>query len=479
MLFHSFAFCIFLPIVFLIYWAMPHRFRWVILLLASYYFYMSWNAKYILLIFLITLITYTAGIMLEKAQRQTGKKEILAAVVICCLSVLILFKYAQFILDSGAVFLQRFSIPLHPITVKLLLPVGISFYTFQSLSYVIDVYRGRIRAERNFGIFATFISFFPQLVAGPIERTGNLLPQIKEKHLFDSDLALTGMKQMLIGYFKKLVIADAVVRIVDPVFASPLSYGSGDMLLAALLFSVQIYCDFSGYSDIAMGVSDLFGIRLSDNFKSPYMAQSIQGFWRRWHISLSSWFRDYIYIPLGGSRKGELRTALNTLIVFLVSGLWHGANWTFILWGLIHGLAQVIERKLGVGRKESEHFFGRWGRRLLVFAFALLTWIFFRADSISDALYVLTHLFSGIANPVRYLRTAYAQLGIDSYTVLCLPYTFLVLFIYEVKAVKKDPVAAVGEMGRVKQFIFCLLFVLMFIMVLPVRSSNEFLYFKF
>ena len=475
MLFHSFAFCIFLPIVFLIYWAMPHRFRWVILLLASYYFYMSWNAKYILLIFLITLITYTAGVMLEKAQRQTGKKAILAAVVICCLSILILFKYAQFILDSSAVFLQRFSIPLHPITVKLLLPVGISFYTFQSLSYVIDVYRDRSRAEHNFGIFATFISFFPQLVAGPIERTGNLLPQIKEKHLFDSDLALTGMKQMLIGFFKKLVIADAVVRIVDPVFASPLSYSSGDMLLAALLFSVQIYCDFSGYSDIAIGCAKLFGIRLMTNFQSPYLSGSFREFWGRWHISLSTWFRDYVYIPLGGNRCAKWRKNVNLMITFLLSGLWHGAGWTYILWGGIHGVLRVGEEAADgvLSRLRSS----KAGRAVCVTGVYLMccgAWVFFRAGSLADVWLILGNIGNGIihgALPVTF------DLHWEEWILMIFP--VLLLTVYDIFNRDGFVLRKLEGLAPLLQWMIWIGAAMLIVLLSPKGVPKEFVYFQF
>lgn len=475
MLFHSFAFCIFLPIVFLIYWAMPHRFRWVILLLASYYFYMSWNAKYILLIFLITLITFAAGVMLEKAQRPTGKKVILTAVVMCCLSVLILFKYAQFILDSGAVFLQRFSIPLHPITVKLLLPVGISFYTFQSLSYVIDVYRGRIRAERNFGIFATFISFFPQLVAGPIERTGNLLPQIKEKHFFDSDLALTGMKQMLIGYFKKLVIADAVVRIVDPVFASPLSYSSGDMLLAALLFSVQIYCDFSGYSDIAIGCAKLFGIRLMTNFQSPYLSCSFREFWSRWHISLSTWFRDYVYIPLGGNRCAKWRKDLNLMVTFLLSGLWHGAGWTYILWGGIHGLLRIGEETTGsVLNRLRDTKAGRIVSIVGVYLLCCGAWVFFRAGSLADAWLMLGNIGNGIIHgtlPVTF------DLHWEEWVLMIFP--VILLTVYDIFNRDGNGMKKLEGLAPGIQWIIWVGVAVLIVLLSPKGVPKEFVYFQF
>lgn len=475
MLFHSFAFCIFLPVVFLLYWALPHRFRCFILLLSSYYFYMSWNYKYILLIVLTTLISYTAGICMEKKQGSNEKKAIVAVVVICCLSMLVLFKYAQFILDSGTAFLQRFSIQLHPVTVKLMLPVGISFYTFQSLSYVIDIYRGKIRAERNFCVFATFISFFPQLVAGPIERTGNLLPQIKGKHHFDSDLALNGMKQMLIGYFKKLVIADAVVRIVDPVFANPLSYGSGDMLIAALLFSIQIYCDFSGYSDIAIGCAKLFGIRLMTNFQSPYLSCSFREFWSRWHISLSTWFRDYVYIPLGGNRCAKWRKDLNLMVTFLLSGLWHGAGWTYILWGGIHGLLRIGEETTGsVLNRLRDTKAGRIVSIVGVYLLCCGAWVFFRASSVMDAWTILGNIMSGILHGTLPLVV---NLQWEEWILMIVPIlmlTFYDIFNRDGNGMKKLEGLAPGI-----QWIIWVGVAVLIVLLSPKGVPKEFVYFQF
>lgn len=294
----------------------------------------------------MTVISYSAGLILEKCNNPKYKKKILIGSIIGCLLVLFFFKYFNFTSRTISAVLSKFAIQLQPITLNLLLPVGISFYTFQVISYIIDVYKKNIKAESNFGIYATFVSFFPQLVAGPIERTSNLLPQIKKQHKFDEELALSGAKLMLWGYFKKLVIADNVAQYVDLVYENLANYKGFDLLLATFFFTIQIYCDFSGYSDIAIGTARLFGINLTINFKSPYLSSSIKEFWSRWHISLSTWFRDYIYIPLGGNRCSKVKQIFNLLVTFLVSGLWHGANWTFVIWGGIHGLAQVIENIL-------------------------------------------------------------------------------------------------------------------------------------
>lgn len=325
MLFNSIAFAVFLPIVFILYWVFPFKYRWILLLIASYYFYMSWNAKYLLLIVFITAISYAGALLIERAKKWKIKKLLLGGVAFSSLGLLFVFKYWNFALTSLETVCHFASIPLHPITLNLVLPVGISFYTFQTLSYVVDVYRGDVEAESHFGQYAAFISFFPQLVAGPIERTKNLLPQIKKEHFFDYETATYGLKLLAWGFFKKLVIADNLAIYTDQVFKDVYSFRGFSLLVASVFFSFQIYCDFSGYSDIAIGTADLFGIKLMKNFKSPYFSVSIKEFWKRWHISLSSWFQDYVYIPLGGSRVGKLRSYLNLMITFLISGLWHGA----------------------------------------------------------------------------------------------------------------------------------------------------------
>lgn len=298
MLFNSFDFIIFLPIVFIIYWILPHKIRWILLLASSYYFYMSWNVKYILLIFFTTVISYVAARLLDKEENKKKRKWILGSTTILCLGVLLFFKYFNFLSKSISDFISLFAININPVTLNLLLPVGISFYTFQTLSYVIDVYKGDVSAEHHFGYYATFISFFPQLVAGPIERTSNLLPQIKENHKFDYSQVTYGLKLMAWGFFKKLCVADEIAVYIDVVYSSLDSSTGFDLLIAVLGFTMQIYCDFSGYSDIAIGTSKLMGVNLMANFRSPYFSVSIKEFWSRWHISLSTWFKDYVYIPL-------------------------------------------------------------------------------------------------------------------------------------------------------------------------------------
>ena len=403
MLFNSWQFGIFLPIVFALYWSIPQRFKWFVILISSYWFYMSWNIKYVTLILFTTIISYTSAILIERTENQRTKKIILALTLIACLGVLFTFKYVNFFSQNLVYILNLFTIHLHPITLKLLLPVGISFYTFQTLGYVIDVYRGTTKAEKHFGIYAAFISFFPQLVAGPIERTNNLLPQIKANHEFNYEQATYGLKLMAWGLFKKLVISDNIAVEADKIFGNLHEYHGFTLILASLYFTVQIYCDFSGYSDIARGCSKLFGIELMENFRSPYFSSSIKEFWSRWHISLSTWFRDYVYIPLGGNRVSKFRHNMNLMITFIVSGLWHGANWTFIIWGTLHGLAQVIENAFMI--HEYPHGFKRAFRVVCVFMLCSVLWIFFRAQSLDEAMYIFTHMFDGITNIREWLHT--------------------------------------------------------------------------
>ena len=344
MLFNSNAFYVFLPIVFAIYWLTPPKHRWGVLLVSSYYFYMSANAKYILLILLTTAVSYGTALVIEKTEEQKKKKLCMGLALLVCLGLLFFFKYFNFLSSSVTALLARASISMSPVTLKLVLPVGISFYTFQTLGYVIDVYKGKTKACRHFGKYAAFVSFFPLLLAGPIERAEQLMPQIEKEHSFDCDKAIRGTKLIAWGYFKKIAIADVLSSSVDIVYNQVTNFTGLALGVATFFYAFQVYCDFSGYSDIARGVACLFDIDLVNNFKSPYFAASVKEFWARWHISLSTWFRDYVYIPLGGSRAGKWKTYRNLLVTFLVSGLWHGASWTFVIWGGLHGAAQIFER---------------------------------------------------------------------------------------------------------------------------------------
>ena len=481
MLFNSNAFYVFLPIVFAIYWLTPPKHRWGVLLVSSYYFYMSANAGYILLILLTTAVSYSTALIIEKTTEQKKKKLCLGAALLVCLGFLFFFKYFNFLSSTVTALLSRVSISMSPVTLQLVLPVGISFYTFQTLGYVIDVYHGKTKACRHFGKYAAFVSFFPLLLAGPIERAEHLMPQIEKEHSFDYDRAIRGVKLIAWGYFKKIAIADVLSSSVDIVYNQVTNFTGMALGVATLFYAFQVYCDFSGYSDIARGVAALFDIDLVNNFKSPYFAASVKEFWARWHISLSSWFRDYVYIPLGGSRAGTWKTYRNLVVTFLVSGLWHGANWTFVIWGGLHGVAQIVEQiwnRHFPPKKERRS----WLRVLLTFAFVTLAWLFFRANTMSDAIYILTHIFNGITHPLGYVKTCYAAFknaGLIQGTEVKLALLWVVLLMaHDYIALQTD----VSEwLGRFKKpvryaFYFALLFIVLYSRQL---GEYSFVYFQF
>lgn len=405
MLFNSFAFLIFFPIVTAGYYLVPHRFRWVWLLLASCYFYMAFVPQYILILFFTISVDYTMGLVTE---RSRGRRRKLALLTSLCanLGVLALFKYFNFFNTTVAQVASVFQVYYPVPTLSLLLPIGLSFHTFQSISYMVEVYRGRVPAERHPGYLALYVLFYPQLVAGPIERPQNLLPQLHAKHPFDYDNMTDGLRLMAWGLFKKMVIADRLGVIVTTVYSNPSSYSGFALIVAAIAFPLQAYCDFSGYSDIALGAARSMGIRLMLNFNRPFFATSVGEFWRRWNISLMTWFRDYLYIPLGGSRLGFGRKQLNILLVFLVSGLWHGANWTFVVWGGLTGTIIIFENILRrIFTSEDAALWLRGLPRLphaarlgITFALTVFTFNFFRANTLADGFYVAANWFRGLAD---------------------------------------------------------------------------------
>ncbi len=396
MLFNSFEFLLFLPVVIMLYFSLPFRYRWILLLVASYYFYMSWKLEYIILIVISTLIDYFAAGRMAGIEDKKKRRPYLYLSMLTNLGILFGFKYFNFFQENWNPIMDKIGLFAHLPELQVLLPVGISFYTFQTMSYTIDVYQGKMKPERHLGIFAVYVSFFPQLVAGPIERAPHLLPQFRQAFSFDYARVREGMMLMLWGFFKKLIIADRVAEYVNGIYEAPqLSEGLTN-LVATYLFAFQIYCDFSGYSDIAIGTSLIMGYRLMKNFNRPYFADSIQAFWKRWHISLSTWFRDYLYIPLGGNRTVKWRWWYNLFITFLISGLWHGAAWTFVIWGAIHGGLLVIGvwtnswregfmRMIGLARAPALR---RVVEVFIVFHLVIVAWVFFRAESLADALTV-------------------------------------------------------------------------------------------
>ena len=392
MLFNSLHFIVFFIFTTTTYYTLPGRWRWFLLLTASAYFYASFIPAYLLLLGIIIVFDYLAGIGIEMLSGKL-RKAMLVASIVANVGFLCFFKYFDFLNANISGLLAGAGIDYQSGTLAdwypgLALPIGLSFHTFQSMSYTIEVYRGKQRAERNPGIYALYVLFYPQLVAGPIERPQNVLWQFRQQMDFDWDNLRMGLWWMVWGMFKKVVIADRLALVTDPVFAHPETQNATSLAIAALFYSIQIYCDFSGYSDIALGTARTMGFRLMVNFSSPYFAKTITEFWQRWHISLSTWFRDYVYIPMGGNRKGSTRTCFNLLIVFLLSGLWHGADWRFVIWGLIHGVLPILSRIASAGTYD----FGRWPawlRVALTFTMVTLAWIFFRAHSVSDAFLIL------------------------------------------------------------------------------------------
>lgn len=438
MLFNSMQFVIFFPIVIFVYYILPEKVRKTWLLIASYFFYMCWDAKYVLLLFAVTFTTWAGARAIEKISSNLLKRRILFVLTLLFnVGILLYFKYFSFLAESVNSMVTQMGLKMNSISYEIILPVGISFFVFQSIGYLIDVYKGDVIAEKNLGYYALFVSFFPQLVAGPIERSKNLLKQIKKPFVFDYESARYGLLLMLWGYFEKLLIADQAAKIVDNVYGNFQGYAGSSVIFATLLFSIQIYCDFAGYSHIAIGAAKVMNIHLMENFRQPYLAQSIQDFWTRWHISLSSWLRDYVYIPLGGNRKGQIKKCFNLFITFVISGIWHGANWTFLIWGVLHGLYLIIgeitkEKRIQWAQKNytvANSISFKIIRMLITFGMVSFAWIFFRAESISQAFQIIYHSIR------RFKLSAHLcmiyELGLDERRFRNLTIAIIILFIVD------------------------------------------------
>jgi alginate O-acetyltransferase complex protein AlgI len=403
MLFNSLHFLVFFPLMVGLYYALPARWRAPLLLASSYYFYFSWRPEYTLLLLATTLLDYYSGVRMSRLGTKAQRRPWLYLSLTSNLGTLFIFKYFNFFRDTAGALATALHLPYAVPVLELVLPVGVSFYTFQSVAYIVDVYQGKLEAEQNLGRFALFVAFWPQLVAGPIERGAQMLPQLRQTHDFDYDNVASGLRLMAWGMFKKVVIADRLALLANPVFNHPRQFDSLALVLAVAAFTGQIYADFSGYTDLARGAARVLGYRLVLNFRQPYLATSVGDFWRRWHMSLSNWFRDYVYIPLGGSRRSPARNYGNLLIVFLLSGLWHGASWTFVVWGTLHGFYLVIENWSSPLRAQLAQATGlaarpRLHRALATVATVMLVayaWLFFRANSLPDAFYISAHLFRG------------------------------------------------------------------------------------
>ncbi len=487
MLFNSMGFLIFFPIVVLVYFIIPRRIRNLWLLAASYYFYMCWNAKYALLLLTSTVITYLSGILIERAgERTVYKKWVAAGSFVLNLGILFWYKYVNFMLELLGQLFGAVHIELQVPAFDILLPVGISFYIFQALSYTMDVYRREIYAEKNFLRYALFVSFFPQLVAGPIERSKNLLKQLSEEKKFDYDRVREGLLLMLWGYFLKMVIADRCAVLVNTVYGDYASYHGFQLILANVLFAFQIYGDFMGYSVIAKGAAKVLGYELMENFSQPYFAETVRDFWRRWHISLSSWLRDYLYIPLGGSRKTKGIKYRNVLVTFLASGLWHGASITFVFWGALHGLYQIIGELMEPAvSRFCQSFHVNTGniswkclRILKTFFLVDIAWIFFRADTLTAAVQILRQSFD-LSNTGLLLNNGLYELGLNERNMSILLLAMLILAVYSVlKERKVNVIEQLSRQNAVFRYAVYWGIVLLITFSLDI-TGQEFIYFQF
>lgn len=498
MLFNSLEFLIFFPIVLIVYYIIPARIKYLWLLVASYYFYMCWNAKYALLIMTSTVITYLSGLLIEKvknSEHADDKKKRLKNIVVAIsfvsnLGILFYFKYSNFAIGILTKVFAKAHIELKIPAIDILLPVGISFYTFQALSYTMDVYRNEIYAEKNFFRYALFVSFFPQLVAGPIERSKNLLKQLAVPQKFNFEKAREGFLLMLWGYFLKIVLADRIAIFVDYIYNDYEQRPGYFIIVATLLFAVQIYCDFYGYSTIAMGSAKILGIDLMENFDAPYLTTSVAQFWRRWHISLTSWFKDYLYIPLGGSRKGMLRKQLNKLIVFLVSGLWHGASVSFIVWGGLNGIYQIvgellqplrnwIVKVLQLNRDSLAH---KLAKGIITFILVDFSWIFFRASSFSNAVQLIKSVFTTY-NPWVLFDGSLYGCGLDEKNFRLMIFAILILILADICKVCgikiREIIASQDYWFRWIFIAISITFILTFGIWGPSYNAANFIYFQF
>lgn len=481
MLFNSLSFAIFLPIVFALYWLTKGRRKQnILLMIASYYFYACWDWRFLFLLAFSTVLDYYTGIKIEESEKKSSKKFWFWLSVSVNLGFLGFFKYYNFFAESFAELLSGFGLHVDPWILQIILPVGISFYTFHGLSYVIDIYKERIKAEKSWIDYALFVSFFPLLVAGPIERATHLLPQIKKDRTFNYTNAVDGLRQILWGLFKKMVVADNCAHYANIIFNDYNNYTGVTLIFGAILFAFQIYGDFSGYSDIALGTARLFGFDLLRNFSYPYFSRDIAEFWRRWHISLSSWFRDYLYIPLGGSKGGNWMRVRNTFIIFIVSGFWHGSNWTFIVWGFLNALFIMPSIVLKTNRNNLDIVaqgklfpnFREIFQLIITFSLACFAWIFFRSASVTDAFAYIVRIFSTLGQGIGY---PYKLLNGDLKVLIFI----LIMLIFEwimreqLHPLRK-PFTMLPTAGR-----WIIYFLLAILVLLFAGEQAEFIYFQF
>lgn len=479
MSFGSVGFLLFMMAVFLIYWGVPHKFRWVLLLIANAFFYLCFDIRYLFVLLYVIAISYFAGIYINKLS-----KGIFVAGIVMSTVPLMLFKYLNFAIYSVQKIMSLFAVSMDTYTLKLIMPVGISFFTFEAISYVCDVKKKIIVPEKNFFKYALYISFFPNITSGPIERAGDFIPQINKEKIFDYDKAVYSLRLTLVGMFKKFVCADMMVKYISNVFDNVAGHMGTTFIVAIFMYTFEIYFDFSGYTDMARGVAGLLGFDLPENFKAPYFSKSIKEFWSRWHISLSHWLRDYIYIPLGGNRCSKFRKNLNLLITFFVSGLWHGASFTFIVWGLLHGVCQCIEglipgynsKTTNVNKEKSvKYAVVDLLRMCVTFCIVAFAWMFFRVNSLSDAAIVIKNMFKGGS-----FLYACQSMGMTKASILKIAMGILLVFLYDLFSTKKDLIA---EMSKLKLPFRWIIYTLVAVVVIVVKvhegTNASFIYFSF
>jgi Predicted membrane protein involved in D-alanine export len=492
MIFNSFAFFIFFPIVLLGHFLVPFKYRWIFLLMMSYYFYLSWNFDLLYLILLTTAISYASSHIIEKTKSKKVKKLALTVTITVCLGILFFFKYFNFLSHAVTGLLSAFGAQTPDVTLNVILPVGISFYTFQTFSYVIDVYRGDIKAERHFGYYALFVTFFPQLVAGPIERPDNLLPQLRAPHKPNTADATEGIRIALTGFIKKIVVADLASKYVNAVYNDPENATAPTVIVATVLFAFQIYCDFSGYTDIATGCARIMGIRLMKNFDRPYTARTIKEFWARWHISLSGWFRDYLYIPLGGNRCSTPRYLTNIFIVFLVSGLWHGADWTFVIWGALHGFYQIfghltkdVRGKIYARLKVNPDgaVAARW-KNAWTFVLVCFAWVFFRANNVTELGILLNRLLFAWGSGLTQVLASLSGIGLGAVQMAIVVLSVYVISILDISpgVISSSLSGDGGKLGflRTNRYVLSVwVIAVAWLILLTGDGASAFIYFQF
>lgn len=488
MLFNSIQFIIFFIVVTVIYFLLPYKYRWLFLLVSSCAFYMAWKPIFIVLILFSTAVNYYLSLKINDEEDMSKKKLYLNIALFVSFGILFLFKYLTLINETFISIFSYANIKYPFSTIDILLPMGISFYTFQTLSYTIDVYRGIVKPEKAFLRLTLFVTFFPQLVAGPIERSDRLLPQLFRKRKFRLARAVDGVQIMIFGYFKKVVIADRLSIAVNTVYNNPQNYSGLYFFIATILFAFQIYCDFSAYSEIALGCAKVLGIELMENFQRPYFSKSIKEFWKRWHISLSTWFKDYLYIPLGGNRLGVPRKYFNLIITFLASGLWHGANWTFVIWGMLHGLYQIIgdvsagirEKILKVTGLKNTYFL-KLVQILTTFSLVCFAWIFFRANSINDAIYIIKNLFNDISNwlTIRYIYDTVTGMGLNLLEFIIAILSILILIICEFCERKEKLQSRLNRSSIIVNGSFYIFLIIIILTMGVYHNASQFIYFQF